>query len=608
MRRRACAAVVVTALVTAACTGDGDGTADCTRTAPTDRSVARLWDEAVLLAVRTDFPEPPVHARNLYHSSAAMWDAWAAYDPVARGVFVDEEHGAGLDADELRAAREEAISFAAYRILLQRYLPSPGAEQAVTNLDELMASLCFDIDDTGIEGDDPAAIGNRIAAAILEHGLTDGSNEAGDYAPPDYEPVNQPLVVAEPGTSMVDPDRWQPLEIQGMVAQNGVPLTDPVQHAIGPHWGAVVPFALDGAADGGPPVDPGPPPTLADRSTRDELLDQVLEVISFSAALDPDDPTTIDISPAVSGNRPVGSYEAAGHPVNPATGEPYAPDVVRLGDYGRAVAEFWADGPRSETPPGHWNSIANDAVDALAALGPLRIGGSGSEVDRLEYDVKLYLALNGAVHDAAIAAWGLKGAYDSSRPISLVRHLGGTGELPLTPGLVEVVTAESSAPGERHAHLADHVGEIVIRAWLGQTPDSPTTAAGSGWIRAVEWLPYQRSTFVTPAFAAYVSGHSTFSRAAAEVLTAITGDPFFPGGLLEYVVDELEFEAGPTEPVTLRWATYRDAADEAGVSRLYGGIHLRADDLVGRVIGEQVGLGAWELARSYFARSDGAEP
>ncbi len=125
---------------------------------------------------------------------------------------------------------------------------------------------------------------------------------------------------------------------------------------------------------------------------------------------------------------------------------------------------------------------------------------------------------------------------------------------------------------------------------------------GVGWILAIDWVPYQLSTFVTPAFAGYVSGHSTFSRAGAEVLTAMTGSEYFPGGLGEWTVPagSLEFEAGPDQDVTLQWATYADAADEAGVSRLYGGIHVRADDLRGRVVGSEAGRGAWELAQRYF--------
>jgi hypothetical protein len=107
---------------------------------------------------------------------------------------------------------------------------------------------------------------------------------------------------------------------------------------------------------------------------------------------------------------------------------------------------------------------------------------------------------------------------------------------------------------------------------------------------------------VTPAFAAYVSGHSTFSRAAAEVLTSLTGSEYFPGGLAEHIVpvDGLELEAGPSEEVVLQWATYADAADEAGISRLYGGIHVRSDDLRGREMGAQCGDAAWELAARHF--------
>jgi hypothetical protein len=173
------------------------------------------------------------------------------------------------------------------------------------------------------------------------------------------------------------------------------------------------------------------------------------------------------------------------------------------------------------------------------------------------------------------------------------------------PDLVEVVTERSSAPGARHEHLADHVGEIAIRAWRGNPADPTTEAAGVGWILATEWVPFQLSTFVTPAFAGYVSGHSTFSRAAAEVMTAITGTRYFPGGLFRSTVpaDSLQVELGPSRDVVLEWATYYDAADQAGVSRLYGGIHIAADDFGGRRIGSECGKEAWALARRYFGGS-----
>ena len=148
----------------------------------------------------------------------------------------------------------------------------------------------------------------------------------------------------------------------------------------------------------------------------------------------------------------------------------------------------------------------------------------------------------------------------------------------------------------------EHVGEIAVRAWSGNPGDTDAELGGVDWIRAVEWVPYQLSTFVTPSFAGYVSGHSTFSRAAAEVLTAMTGSAFFPGGLGTWTVPagSLQFEAGPSVDVPLQWATYYDAADQAGLSRLYGGIHVEADDLRGRVMGAQCGLDAWTVAQRYW--------
>jgi hypothetical protein len=123
-------------------------------------------------------------------------------------------------------------------------------------------------------------------------------------------------------------------------------------------------------------------------------------------------------------------------------------------------------------------------------------------------------------------------------------------------------------------------------------------------MRAVSWVPYQKATFVTPAFPGYTSGHSTFSRAAAEVMTRATGSPWFPGGLGEFVAPAnafLTFERGPTATVRLQWASYYDAADQAGQSRIWGGIHVEADDFLGRITGAAAGNLAWEKAERIFA-------
>ena len=573
-------------------------------------SVARRWDEATLDAIRRALPAPTVHARNLFHVSAAMWDAWAAYDPTAAGYFVKEKQTAA----DVSAARDEAISYAAYRVLTERYIKAVGADKDLSEFDDLMDALCYPLDVTTTTGSSPAAVGNRIAQAVIAFGLTDGSNQATGYNDPGYKPVNPPLVVAKPGTVMSDPNRWQPLQIEHMISQNGIPVVNGVQQAVGTVWGHVKAFGLPDGGPTGVPIDPGPPPRLGDPATDQALKDQVVEVIRDSSRLDPSDGATIDISPGARGNNDLGTNDGSGRPVNPATGKPYPPNVVNQGDFGRVMAEFWADGPNSETPPGHWNVLANLASDELAPN--LRIGGRGPVVDRLQWDVKLYFALNGAVHDAAIAAWGLKGDYDSARPISLIRYMGGLGQssdpglpsynkegLPLVPDLIELVTKATTAPGQRHAGLAGHEGQIAIRAWAGTPKDPKTQVGGVKWILAVDWVPYQLPTFVTPAFPAYASGHSSFSRAAAEVLTGFTGSEYFPGGVSGYTIKagSLKFEAGPTADIQLEWATYYDAADQAGQSRLWGGIHSQADDFTGRELGSACGIAALALAREYYA-------
>ena len=174
--------------------------------------------------------------------------------------------------------------------------------------------------------------------------------------------------------------------------------------------------------------------------------------------------------------------------------------------------------------------------------------------------------------------------------------------LPLVPDLIEVVTPATTAPGGRHEHLRAHEGEIAIRAWLGNPDDPETQVGGVGWILAVDWVPYQLPTFVTPAFQGFISGHSTFSRAGAEVLTAFTGSEYFPGGVSGFTIEanSLKFEKGPTTDIQLEWATDYDAADQAGISRLYGGIHIQADDFTGRIIGSQCGKEAFALAVHYY--------
>jgi hypothetical protein len=368
----------------------------------------------------------------------------------------------------------------------------------------------------------------------------------------------------------------------------------------------VRPFALPTAEEAELALDPGAPPRLNGVGHTD-YIEASLEVLRFSSYLDPDDGEMIDISPDAIGNNTLGTMDGSGYAVNPVTAEAYLPNLVKRADFGRVVAEFWADGPESETPPGHWNAIANEVVDDPHF--ERKFMGVGPELPALEWDVKMYFVLNASVHDAAVAAWGCKRKYDYVRPISSIRYLDFMGILPEEPGLVELVTVESVNEG-RHAHLSAYIGQRAVKTWAGE-PDFPMVEySGVDWILAQHWLPYQRDTFVTPAFAGYVSGHSCFSRAAAEVLTRLTGSAYFPGGLKTHteVVGSLAFELGPSMDVELQWATYYDAADQAGISRLYGGIHVTVDDAKGRIMGADCGIAAWEEAVKYFDGSILAEP
>ena len=218
-----------------------------------------------------------------------------------------------------------------------------------------------------------------------------------------------------------------------------------------------------------------------------------------------------------------------------------------LTDQQKMTAEYWSDGPNSEQPPGHWALFAQFV--------------SARDHQTLDDDVKMFFVLSNAIFDAGIAAWDAKRAYDSVRPITAI------------PFLFRGKT---------------------IRAWGGP---------GKGTIEmdGAQWIPYQAATFPTPPFPDYVSGHSTYSAAAARILELWTGSERF-GDSVTLAAGSSKIEPGltPARPVTLRWETFVDAADEAGLSRRYGGIHFRAADLAGRILGRAVALKAWLKAQDYF--------
>jgi Domain of unknown function (DUF6851)/VCPO second helical-bundle domain len=282
------------------------------------------------------------------------------------------------------------------------------------------------------------------------------------------------------------PNRWQPLRVGSIV-----------QQFVAPHWGQVRPFALSSGSELRNEVA-----GMLKRYPTKHYVEQHSEVLRISAELD---------------------------------------------DRKKTIAEYWADGPGTPGPPGHWNVIAQYV--------------SKRDSHDLDRDVKLYFVLNNALMDCAIAAWDVKRYYDSVRPISAIRFL--------------------------------YAGKQV-QAWGGPF-------LGTRTIDGATWHPYQRATVVTPPFAEFVSGHSTVSSAAADVLKSFTGSNYYGASWTQPAGASL-IEPGltPSTPVTLSWETFTEAAEEAGMSRLFGGIHISDGNVGGLKLGQEVAKRAWNKAQTYF--------
>jgi len=218
-----------------------------------------------------------------------------------------------------------------------------------------------------------------------------------------------------------------------------------------------------------------------------------------------------------------------------------------LTDREKVISEYWTDGAYTEQPPGHWMRIAEWV--------------STRDHHTLDEDVKFFFVLSNALMDAGIAAWDAKAAYDSVRPITAVTAL--------------------------------YRGK-TIKAWGGP---------GKGTIEmdGSLWRPYQEADSPTPPFPEFVSGHSAYSAAAASILEAWTGSDVY-GGTTTIAAGQSKIEPGlvPHDPVVLRWRTFTEAADEAGMSRRYGGIHFEAGDHAGRLLGRAVAQKVWKTALGYW--------
>lgn len=428
---------------------------------------------------------PPMVARSLAILHTAIYDAWAAYDPIALPTQLRLPRKAG----PTDAKRIHAMSQAAYRVLSDQF------PTETTIFDATMTSLGFPLNSTSRDANLPEGIGNLAADAILAVAADDGANQRGnltvngapyaDYT--GYVPVNPPITTLHPTppADIPHPERWQPLGYEDASHVLRVP------SFIGPQWEYVRPFALASASQ----FRPAFPAPL----TSQAFLDQARHLINVQE---------------------------------------------RLETKQKVIAEYWADGPNSELPPGHWELFATFV--------------SARDSHTLHEDAKMFFALANAIHDAAIATWEAKRYYDYVRPITAIRYL---------------FRGKS------------------IKGWNGN---------GIHTIQGEAWRPYQVPTFPTPPFPEFTSGHSGFSMAAAEVLKRFTRSDVFGGSYTQSV--PLRVEPALTQAVgtTLRWDTFTEAALEAGESRLYGGIHFYEGNVVGLALGRKVGAQAFDKAQGYW--------
>jgi hypothetical protein len=468
-------------------------------------NVLLQWNDAVLQAIRDTHPGPPMDARMLAIVNTCTFDAWAAFDKTARGTQLGSflKAPSGLLTD---AAKQEAVAYAAFRAASDLF---PQAAE-IQYFRDLLKQQGYNPDNMSTNVTTAAGIGNVAAKAVIAFRHKDNSNQLGDMANSSgapysdwtgYQPVNTP-------DTIVDPNRWQPLRVSD---GNGGYV---VQKFIGPQWGKVVPFGLKNwDKDVITPV-------------RNEIKKRTGRV----------GPATVDQPEYKEQALQVLSYSAS------------------LTDQQKVIAEYWADGPKSELPPGHWNLFSQFV--------------SHRDNHSLDQDVKMLFAVSNTVFDTSIAIWGAKVLFDSVRPITAIHYL--------------------------------FAGQS-INSWAGPYQGTKSIDGGS-------WEPYQAATVVTPPFAEYPSGHSAFSSSAAEALKRFTGSDVF-GEMYSQLagVSRVELGAVPASDISLSWANFSDAADEAAISRRYGGIHFADGDVDSRLMGHRVAQLDWPIIQYYFGNSNSKE-
>ena len=364
----------------------------------------------------------------------------------------------------------------------------------------LMKQLGYDPNDNSTDIETPTGIGNVACAAVLEFRHHDKSNQLGDLAQGAYSDWTHYRPVNMPIPFPVKLPVIHPVDMNHWQPLIFVSSTGDfsTQMFAGAQWCDVTPFALSKGDEFRSLAETLGPATYGS----EEYEEQAEELVQISA---------------------------------------------NLTDREKMISEYWSDGPNSDQPPGHWMLFAQWV--------------SARDHHTLDADAKMYFALSNAMFDAGIAAWDMKRAFDSIRPVTAIPLLF-TGR--------------------------------KIRAWGGP-------GKGAVEMDGSQWIPYQLPTFPTPPFPDYVSGHSVYSAAAAFILSSWTESDRF-GYSVTLPAGSSKVEPGITPAKTLvpQWNNFTDAANEAGISRRYGGIHFRRADLAGRQLGKMVAAKVWSRAQEYF--------
>ena len=217
-------------------------------------SVAREWNEQLLEAIRNDYARPTVHARNLFHSSMIMYDAWAIFDAEAETVFLGKKFGTytstfnGISQPaDIDSAIHEVLSYAMFRLLNHRFDYSPGSFDSKQAFLDLFNAYGYDESFTSIDYSQGsyAALCHYLASEIIAFGLQDGSNEANNYGNKYYIPVNPPLVLEiYIENILINPKYWQPLAFALYTDQSGNSRPGAIPDFLNPEWGEVTSFCL----------------------------------------------------------------------------------------------------------------------------------------------------------------------------------------------------------------------------------------------------------------------------------------------------------------------------------------------------------------------------